>query len=126
MHERGRGGGEGVRTRDHLANVRTTLAWVRTGVVLMGVGYGLDKLAAVDRLHGVHSVLTLSGRPLGLASVIGGVGLSVASLPRFLLGRARIESDRLEPGFRLPSDLLLIVVLAAGGLGLLVVLTVAR
>jgi hypothetical protein len=92
----------------------------------MGVGYGLDKLAAVDRLHGLQSVLTLSGRPLGLASVVGGLVLSVASLPRFLSGRARIESDHLEPGLRLPSDLLLIVTLAAGGLALLVVLTVAR
>jgi uncharacterized membrane protein YidH (DUF202 family) len=39
---RGRGGGEGVRTRDHLANVRTLLAFLRTGMVLLGLGLVID------------------------------------------------------------------------------------
>src|SRR5260370_22563178 len=78
---RGRGGGEGVRTRDHLANVRTTLAWVRTGMVLIGIGYGADKLAAVDTLHGVANAY---GRPVGLVAVLAGVTVAAAALPRFL------------------------------------------
>ena len=32
------GGGSG-RTRDHLANERTFLAWVRTGISMMGFGF---------------------------------------------------------------------------------------
>jgi len=49
---RGRGGGEAVRTRDHLANVRTLLAFVRTGLVLSGMGFAIVKLEAIEHLRG--------------------------------------------------------------------------
>jgi uncharacterized membrane protein YidH (DUF202 family) len=124
VQQRGRGGGEGVRTRDHLANVRTTLAWIRTGLVLMGVGYATDKLAALAVLHGAVGGLLPYGRPLGLAAIGAGVLLAAAALPRFLGARARIESARFEP--RPGTDLALIVALAAGALVLLLLLAVTR
>lgn len=34
---------EGSTARDHLANERTYLAWVRTGITMMGVGLALIK-----------------------------------------------------------------------------------
>lgn len=121
---RGRGGGEGVRTRDHLANVRTTLTWVRTGMILMGIGYAADKLAALDVLHGVSSGLRRAGHPAGMAIVAAGVVLAGVALPRFLQARARIESERFAP--RVGMDLALIVALGVGGLVLLVALAFAR
>jgi uncharacterized membrane protein YidH (DUF202 family) len=124
MQTRGRGGGEGVRTRDHLANVRTTLAWVRMGLVLMGIGYATDKLAALDVLRGVPSPLRTYGHGLGLLVVAGGVVLSAVALPRFLSSRARIEAARFEP--RPAADLALVGALAAAGLALLALLAVAR
>jgi uncharacterized membrane protein YidH (DUF202 family) len=47
----GRGGGDGVRTRDHLANVRTLLAFLRTGLMLSGMGIVIDKLEAIEHLR---------------------------------------------------------------------------
>lgn len=113
-----------MRTRDHLANVRTTLAWVRTGLVLMGIGYAADRVAALDALHGAGGALRMYGRPLGLAAIVGGIVLTAAALPRFLDARARIESARFSP--RPWADVALVAVLAAAALALLVVLTVAR
>ncbi len=121
MEQRGRGGGEGVRTRDHLANVRTTLGWVRTGMVLIGIGYAADKLAAVDALHGVANAY---GRPVGLVAVLAGVAVAAAALPRFLLARARIEAARFQP--RVGADLALVGAVAAGGLVVLIALAVTR
>jgi len=121
---RGRGGGEGVRTRDHLANVRTTLTWVRTGMILMGIGYAADKLANLDALHGVSSGVRRLGHPVGMAVVAGGVVIAGTALPRFLRARARIESDRFAP--RVGTDLALVAALGVGALVLLVALAVVR
>ncbi len=110
-----------MRTRDHLANVRTTLGWVRTGMVLIGIGYAAEKLAAVDALHGVANAY---GRPLGLAAVLAGVAVAATALPRFLLARARIESERFQP--RVGADLALVGAVAAGGLIILVALAATR
>jgi uncharacterized membrane protein YidH (DUF202 family) len=120
----GRGGGEGVRTRDHLANVRTTLTWVRIGIVSMGVGYAADKLAALDALHGLAGGLRTLGHPAGLLVVAAGVVMSAVALPRFLRARARIESDRFAP--RVGADLALVTGVGVGALVLLVALAVAR
>ena len=121
---RGRGGGEGVRTRDHLANARTTLTWVRTGMILMGIGYTSDKLAELDALHGVPGGLRTLGHPLGLVAVAAGVLFSALALHRFLRARARIESDTFVP--RVGADLALIGALGVGGIVLLVTLVVVR
>jgi uncharacterized membrane protein YidH (DUF202 family) len=83
----GRGGGEGVRTRDHLANVRTLLAFLRTGLILTGMGLVIDKLEVIEHLHGF-----LYGFPV---AVIGCV-LTGAALLRFLAQRRAIESDTLR------------------------------
>ena len=120
----GRGGGEAVRTRDHLANVRTTLTWVRLGIALMGVGYGADKLAALDALHGVAGGLRTLGHSAGLLVIGAGVVMSAVALPRFLRARARIESDRFVP--RVGTDLALVGGLGVGALVVLLALAVAR
>ena len=121
---RGRGGGEGVRSRDHLANARTTLTWVRTGMILMGIGYTADKVAELDALHGVSGGLRALGHPLGLVTVAAGVVFTAVALQRFLRARARIESDTFVP--RVGADLALIGALGVGGLVLLVTLVVVR
>lgn len=123
MRERGRGGGEGVRTRDHLANVRTTLAWVRVGIVLIGIGYALDKLAAIGELMAPGRGLAF-GRPLGVVVVACGVVVAAASLARFLGARARIESSRFEPWPAI--DLALAGVVGTCALVILLGLAVAR
>ena len=120
MDDRGRGGGEGVRTRDHLASVRTTLTWVRTAVIVMALGYTLDKLGALSAELGRGGGVAAYGRPLGLLALAAGTVMAAAALPRFLLARARIESARYEPN--IGADLALIGALALGALVLFLVL----
>jgi putative membrane protein len=124
MQDRGRGGGEGVRTRDHMANMRTTLVWIRTGMFLMAVGYGTDKVGVLYTLYGVPSALVSYGHVLGLLAVGGGICLTAAALPRYLWQRRRIESPTFVP--RPWADLALLLALGLGGLALLIVLVVAR
>jgi uncharacterized membrane protein YidH (DUF202 family) len=93
-------------------------------MILMGIGYAADKLAALDALHGVGSGLPTFGHPLGLLVVLVGVAVTALALPRFLRARARIESDRFEP--RVGADLALIGALGIGGLVLVVALAVLR
>jgi putative membrane protein len=109
----GRGGGEGVRTRDHLASVRTTLVWVRAAIVLMAAGYTLDKLARLGALPG-------EARPLGLAGIVVGVAVAVMALVRHLAARRRIESETFEPS--LSIDLVLIGVLVVGAVVVFILL----
>ena len=120
MGDRGRGGGEGVRTRDHLASVRTTLTWVRTAVIVMALGYTLDKLGALSTALGRGGSVAEYGRPLGLLALAAATVMAAAALPRFLWARARIESARYEP--HLAADLALIGALALGALVVFVVL----
>jgi hypothetical protein len=93
-------------------------------MILMGVGYAADKLAALDALYGVGSALRTVGHPLGLLVVLAGVVVTALALPRYLLARARVESDRFEP--RVGADLALVGALGVGGLVLLVALAVLR
>ena len=59
--------------RDHLANERTLLSWIRTAVTIIGLGFLLDRLAAQNGTDAIASVvgvvLVLFG---GLAALAGG------------------------------------------------------
>jgi putative membrane protein len=115
----GRGGGEGVRTRDHLANVRTFLASARAGIALAGLGYVVDKLDLVEaRLTG-HAALPAhpEGRVVGLLIVALGGLLCAAGFGRLLVARAMIDRDVFRPRPRL--DLPLVILAAAAGLAIL-------
>ncbi|MBV8992579.1 MAG: DUF202 domain-containing protein [Pseudonocardiales bacterium] len=116
----GRGGGEGVRTRDHLANVRTFLASARAGIALAGLGYVVDKLDLVEgRLARRSAVVPAhpEGRVVGLLIVALGGALCVGGFARFLVARAMIDRDVFRPRPRL--DLPLIGLAAAAGLAIL-------
>jgi len=108
----GRGGGEGVRIRDHLANVRTFLAWFRTGLVLFAVGYAVAKFQVVESVPNQYfGVLT---------AAIGWLVIVVAGLG-FLRQRRAIESPRFRPATSV--NLVLSLLAAAAGMAVLVYLT---
>jgi putative membrane protein len=79
----GRGGGEGVRIRDHLANVRTFLAWLRAGLLLLALGYALAKFGVVENR---------SGQVIGLVAAIAGWLVMVLAGIAFFRQRRAIES----------------------------------
>lgn len=113
--ERGRGGGEAVRTRDHLANTRTLLSWFRSGLALLAMGF------AVSRFNVLASRSFTASR---LGPAVASMGLVVigAALARYLHQRRDIERSELRQ--RTILDLLLIGSAAAAGV--VVIYLVAR
>ncbi|CAJ1402922.1 unnamed protein product [Effrenium voratum] len=99
---------EGSTARDHLANERTFLAWLRTGLSLTGAGFGIVKF-----LPGVFTNLILGFTLIG-------VGISV-----LVFGASRYYDvmHSLERGeFAIDTGGVLLVVGCAGILVVLVVL----
>lgn len=75
--ERSNAPGSHSRARDHMANTRTLLAWIRTGVALIGLGFVVARfglfLRALDSQAG-RTVVTpeLSG-VIGVALILAGL-----------------------------------------------------
>lgn len=86
------------RARDHLANERTFLAWMRTALALLGFGAVLVRLRFLlpPDLQG-HS----HGAQLGLAFGLVGLALVPLSTLFFLKTRRAIEGDSFEPDITL-------------------------
>ena len=64
---------QATRTRDHLANTRTLLAWVRTGVSLIGFGLVIERFAAQTDPTGVSAVFGVALAALGCMALVVGV-----------------------------------------------------
>lgn len=82
------------RARDHLANERTYLAWIRTSVALLGIGivvvrlrYDLPTPAKGDG----------SGWKLGLIFGVAGLLLVLLATLHYFHVQKAIESDSYEP-----------------------------
>lgn len=89
------------RARDHLANERTYLAWVRTGVATIVFGFAVGRFSIA-----LQEFLRLQGKPsgspgltawLGMFSIIAGVLLIFAGLFRYRKTRVQIDTDTFEP-----------------------------
>jgi putative membrane protein len=89
--------------RDHLANERTFLAWVRTGVAVVVFGFAIGRFAIAVRqwmqLEGQGHVVPTSGLSVwfGTAAIIGGMLICVAGLVRYRRTRAQIDSGNFQP-----------------------------
>lgn len=90
------------RARDHLANERTFLAWVRTGIAAIIFGFAIGRFAIALREflrisgHG-ESVSSGVSAWFGVISIVGGVLLIVAGLSRYRTAKIQIDSDTFEP-----------------------------
>jgi len=89
------------RARDHLANERTFLAWVRTGIATIIFGFAIGRfsiaLREFLRLQGQGASSSGVSAWLGVISIIGGVLLILAGLSRYRKTRAQLETDSFEP-----------------------------
>ena len=89
------------RARDHLANERTFLAWVRTGIatIIFGFAIGRFSIALREFLHLEGQASTTSGVSawFGVISIIGGVLLILAGLSRYRKTRMQLDTDSFEP-----------------------------
>lgn len=105
------------RARDHLANERTFLAWVRTGAAIVVFGFAIGRFSLAMR-----QLTALQGHPvrtaglsvwMGSGTIIAGVALVVAGLARYRKTRAQLDSGTFEPaGFVL--DLITILTVMFG------------
>src|ERR671916_1671229 len=62
-----------AKTRDYLANRRTLLAWVRTGVSLIGFGLVIERFAAQTDPTGVSAVFGVALAALGCTALVVGM-----------------------------------------------------
>ena len=89
------------RARDHLANERTFLAWVRTGVSTIVFGFAIGRFSIALRefmkIQGYKSVTPGFTTWLGIISAVGGVFLILAGLHRYRATKLQLESDSFEP-----------------------------
>jgi len=89
------------RARDHLANERTFLAWVRTGIATIIFGFAIGRFSIALRefmkLQGLNSTTPGLTTWLGIISTVGGVLLIMAGLGRYRKTRLQLDTDSFEP-----------------------------
>ncbi|QKG23998.1 YidH family protein [Actinomadura verrucosospora] len=96
----GKDGGDPDLARDHLANERTFLAWMRTAAGVMVLGLAVAKLVEDGRGRAVAA---------GIVLVVTGVAGMAYAAVRYRAGAAAIEGRRPSPAGRTAGPL------AAGG-----------
>ena len=120
----------GEQARVRLASERTLLAWLRTGLALMGFGFVVARFGLFLRGPGPGIVPVTNGvgasLVLGVALVVFGIAvnlLAAAQHARFV-GRLR-RGEPLTPP-RWPLGVVVAVVLAGLGVGLIAYLVLAH
>jgi putative membrane protein len=103
------------RARDHLANERTFLAWVRTAVAIVVFGFAIGRFSiALRQLTAIQGhTIHRSGISvwMGATSIVLGVVLVVAGLVRYRQTRTRLDQGTFQPaGFVLDLVTILTVV----------------
>jgi putative membrane protein len=89
------------RARDHLANERTFLAWVRTAVAVVVFGFAIGRFSIA-----IRQLMEIEGRTprtpgltvwLGLASILAGVALLFIGLSRYQRTKNQIDNRTFRP-----------------------------
>ena len=107
----------GTRTREHLANERTFLAWIRTSVALMGFGFVIVKFAVFLRQAAIVYREQLPDVPKSYSAEIGtgmvffGAVVAVLGYINFKRGQGMIEKGdyTTTSGFNLLITLLIVL-----------------
>ncbi len=86
---------------DHLANERTFLAWVRTGVALVVFGFAIGRFAVAiqESLRIQDHASRTEGLTawFGTIAIVAGVVLTLAGLLRYRHTRRELESGTFKP-----------------------------
>ena len=82
---------EPAAVRDHLANERTMLAWVRTAITIVGLGFLVGRFLVDDGESGVWAIA------LAALLVVAGTGSAIAGLARFVAVERQIDSGEYRP-----------------------------
>ena len=108
---------------EHLANERTFLAWMRTALGIMGLGFVMAKFSVwLRQLLGAiapgHVSRTTGGAslPVGLALIAMGALLAVLSYRRYESVRRAVEEGRGVPATSLIRLMVVLIVLASASI----------
>jgi putative membrane protein len=93
--------------RDHLANERTLLAWIRTALTVIGLGFIVDRLALEDAAGRIEAYA-------GVALVILGGIIALSGAWSFVRARNELRSGTYRPAVGL--HLALVAAVVAGAL----------
>ncbi len=97
------------RARTHLANERTFLAWLRTGLSLVALGIAVALFLDPGRGRGLGFAVAL-----GVVLVASGTLVTAAGGLRFIRARDQIEAETYRPDS--PVVILSVVLVAVAGL----------
>ncbi len=101
--------------RDHLANERTLLAWIRTAVTIVGLGFIVDRLAA----QGQASLIETWG---GVGLVLFGAALAMVGGYTYVRGERELNAGTYQPTVTLYVVLVAAVALVALGVAVVLIL----
>jgi len=84
---------------DHMANERTYLAWVRTGIAVMALGFVVAKFGIIikELVPNSSNVSAPFSASIGIILVISGGFMQVMALRSFVKNKKSIESGDFEP-----------------------------
>ena len=86
--------------RDHMANTRTLLAWLRTAIALIGLGFVVARFGLLLKELGASANSSASQSSSGISALVGvavvlvGVVLVALSMYRFLDTKKQIDQGR--------------------------------
>jgi putative membrane protein len=87
--------------RDHLANERTFLAWVRTSVAVVVFGFAIGRFAIAMRqlteFQGHGSRTTGLSVWMGMSAILAGMVMMAAGLARYRKTRTQLDEGKFEP-----------------------------
>jgi putative membrane protein len=123
-----RPGTDETRPREHMANERTLLAWGRTAITFIALGFGVSRfdvflrqLRTTERSGGGGAGPGFSAA-IGIVFVVAGLVTAGAGAMRYLQAREMIEDRRYEP--RAWPLVILTVLMCAVGVALMAYLVV--
>jgi putative membrane protein len=92
--------------RDHLANERTLLAWFRTALTVIGLGFLVDRLASDAQRGGLAAYA-------GVGLVLLGGVVAIAGAYSYLTARRELSTGTYRPAVGLHLAIVAVVVLGA-------------
>src|SRR6202521_5751115 len=88
---------------DHLANERTFLAWIRTGLSIIAFGFVVERFGLLLRELGLKNTSSASTSAIHYSAIIGvslvilGVIMMIVALFSFLRIRRSIDEEKFHP-----------------------------
>lgn len=107
--------------RDHAANERTFLAWVRTAIAVMVFGFLIERFDLLLTAAGLPSHITAPqgynfGNIAGISSIILGSAMFILAIIRFAKIASNIDSNDERPGAGAQFDVALAGIMSLVGI----------